>query len=159
MATRPRKRKTTPQNQTTVVTAGTTVRIQPAKSSRRPKAKVSDVAVVVAQEINPVSGFVGFLREHAIVGLAVGFAIATQVQGVVKQLISSFIDPLYALLFSGDKLSARTLTLHWHGRTQQFGWGAFAYTLIDFLFVLGVIYAVIKIFKLDKLDKPKEEKK
>ncbi len=157
MATRARKRKT--PNQAQVVTTGTIVRMEQPKSNRKHKPTASQYAVVVAQEVNPVSGFVGFLREHAIVGLAVGFAIATQVQTVVKQLIASFVDPLYALLFNGQKLSAKTLTLHWHGRIQQFGWGAFVYTLIDFIFVLAAIYAVIKIFNLDKLDKRKDEEK
>jgi large-conductance mechanosensitive channel len=112
----------------------------------------------MAQDLNPVGGFVAFLREHAIVGLAVGFAIATQVQSVVKQLIASFIDPLYALLFGGQQLSSHTVTLHWHGRQVAFGWGAFAYDLIDFIFVLAIIYLAIKVFHLDDLDKPKEEK-
>jgi large-conductance mechanosensitive channel len=151
MAAKPRKRIV---NQAQAVTTGTTIRIEQPKSSRQQKPKIT---VVMAQELNPVGGFVNFLREHAIVGLAVGFAIATQIQALIKQLISSFIDPLYAVLFNGQKLSALTVTLHWHGRQAVFGWGAFAYTLIDFLVVLVVIYAAIKILHLDNLDKPKKE--
>ncbi len=106
--------------------------------------------------VSAVGGFVNFLREHAVVTLAVGFAIATQAQAVIKQLISSFIDPLYGLLF-GQTLSAKSATLHLHGRTEHFAWGAFAYTLIDFLFVLAAIYAIVKVLNLDKLDKLPEE--
>ena len=73
MAERKRRKASTSK----MVTTGTTIRIEQPKSQRKPKPKV---AVVVAQEINPVSGFVGFLREHAVVSLAVGFAIATQAQ-------------------------------------------------------------------------------
>lgn len=116
-----------------------------------------NVAVLLAPDDlvrEHVGGFVDFLREHAIVGLAVGFVVGTQVQSVVKQLISSFIDPL-SKLFIGNQLSAQTVAVHWHGNTADFGWGAFVYVLIDFLLVVGVIYALIKIFKLDKLDKPK----
>ena len=119
------------------------------------------VALVPGTDLlgQPVSGFVLFLREHAIVGLAVGFIIGTQVQTVVKQLTDSFINPLFALLFSGNKsLAARTFTLHFGDRHANFGWGAVAYTLLDFLFVLIVLYAMIKIFSLDKLDKVKEKK-
>lgn len=151
MAERKRKAK---QNKTQVVTAGSTIRIEPPKSTRQRQPKVH----VVVEEINPVGGFVNFLREHSVVSLAVGFAIATQAQAVVKQLITSFIDPMYGLLFNGQKLSAKTSTLHFHGRAQQFGWGVFAYTLIDFIFVLAVIYLLIKLFNLDKLDKPKDKK-
>ena len=112
----------------------------------------------MAQDLNPVGGFLSFLREHAIVSLAVGFAIATQVQAVVKQLIASFINPLFGLLYNGQQLNTLTLTLHWHGRVQQFGWGEFVYTLIDFLFVIAIIYIAIRIFHLDDLEKPKKEK-
>jgi len=139
------KRKTTTSEQ---VTSSSNIRIEQPSSQRGKKAPV----VVVAQEFNPVGGFVGFLREHAVVSLAVGFAIATQAQALIKQLITSFIDPLYGLLFS-QKLSARAFTLHFHGREQQFTWGAFVYALVDFLFVLAAIYFIIKLFNLDKLDK------
>jgi large-conductance mechanosensitive channel len=150
MATKPRNRTVT---HTQALTSGTTIRIEEPKSSRQEKPKIT---VVMAQEFSPVGGFLAFLREHAIVGLAVGFAIATQVQAVVKQLIASFIDPLYALLFNGQRLSSLTVTFHWHGRTEAFGWGAFVYTLIDFLFVVAIIYIAIKVLHLDDLDKPKE---
>lgn len=103
-----------------------------------------------------VGGFVDFLREHAVVGLAVGFVLATQVQAVVKQLITSFIDPLFQLIFPGNKaLSDRTFTLHFDGRHANFGWGAVAYAVIDFLFIAVAVYIIIKFFKLDKLDKKK----
>src|SRR5580658_8320418 len=143
MAEKPRKRTI---STTQSVTTGTTIRIEQPKSSRQQKPKIT---VVMAQELNPVGGFVSFLREHAIVGLAVGFAIATQLQAVVKQLIASFINPLYGLLFNGQQLSTMTVTLHWHGRHQQFGWGEFVYTLIDFVFVLLVIYFALKFLHLD----------
>ena len=107
------------------------------------------------QSSGSFSGFTDFLRQNAIVGLAVGFVVGTQVQGVVKQLIASFIDPLTALLFGGVELSSRTFTLHLGHQYAKFGWGALVYILIDFLFVLAVIYGIIKLFQLDKLDKPK----
>lgn len=148
-----RKRKVAPQSTTHVLTSGTTIRIEEPSSDRKAK---PNPATVIVQEANPLDGFVMFLREHAIVGLAVGFAIATQVQALVKQLITSFIDPLYGLFFT-QKLSDKAVTLHWDGRAQSFAWGAFAYTLLDFLFVIGIIYAIIKIFNLDKWDKPKKK--
>ena len=134
-----------------ITTSGNTIKIETPRGRRKP-----NVSVVVGA-VNPIGGFVGFLREHAIVGLAVGFVIGTQVQSIVKQLISGFIDPFSKLLFPGDQaLSNRTFTLHFNGRYADFGWGALAYQLIDFLFILFVIYAIIKTFKLDKLDQPKK---
>ena len=101
-----------------------------------------------------MTGFVTFLRERAVVGLAVGFAIGSQAQVVVKQFISSFVDPLFKLLIPGDQvLSARSWTIHLDGRTATFGWGAMVYTIIDFLFILFMIYLVIHLLRLDQLDK------
>ncbi|HTB49100.1 MAG TPA: MscL family protein [Verrucomicrobiae bacterium] len=151
MAARPRNRNTKTST-TRSVTAGTTVRFQQPKSTRKPKPKTVSV---VAHEINPAAGFVNFLREHAVVALAIGFVIATQVQALVKQLVSSFIDPLFKLLF-GEALSQRTFTLHWHTRAANFGWGSFVYGLLDFIFVLAAIYFIVKFFNLDKLDRPKK---
>lgn len=104
-----------------------------------------------------VGGFVTFLREHAIIGLAIGFVVGTQTQAVVKQLISSFIDPAFQLFFGGAKLSERTFILHLWDNTATFGWGIMAQSLLNLLFVLAVIYALIKILKLDKLDLPKNK--
>ena len=115
------------------------------------------MAVVVAQEINPASGFVNWLRQNAVIGLAVGFVVGTQMQVVVKQLIDSFINPLFQLFFGGQQLSQRTAYLHFNGHTQPFAWGAFVSALINFLFILLTIYIIIKFLKLDKFDKPKDK--
>jgi len=109
-------------------------------------------------EVHPVSGFVGFLREYAVVGLAVGFIVGLQAQTLVKQLVSSFIEPLFSLLFGRD-IDAQTFTLIFHGRSSSFSWGAFAYALLNFIFVLAAIYAIVKLFKLDKLNKPAKSAK
>jgi large-conductance mechanosensitive channel len=114
-------------------------------------------AADVADEVAPkgtMSCFVTFLRERAVVGLAIGFVIGTQVQTVVKQFIASFVDPLFKLLIPGDQaLSTRTWTLGIHGHTADFAWGALLYSLLDFLFILFTIYFVVKLLHLDRLDK------
>lgn len=147
-------RKRRSASPTHTVVSGSTIRFEEPKSDRsRPP-----VVKVVAQEINPVSGFVGFLRERAVVGLAVGFAIGLQAQTLVKQLVSSFIRPLFVLFF-GKSLPDRHVHLSFHGRTVGLAWGAFIYSLLNFIFVLAAIYIIIKFFNLDKLDKPKKDKK
>jgi len=119
------------------------------------KKAVRRVAAVV-DPTTQMSGLIAFIRERAIVGLAVGFVIGTQVQSVVKQLSSSFIDPLFQLLF-GKALSERTFTLRFHHRAAAFGWGAMAYALLDLFFVVAVIYLIVRLFSLDKLDKPQKK--
>jgi hypothetical protein len=78
------------------VGSSSTVRMETPKSKgRKPKSKVPTVVM----QPPGVTGFIDFLREHAIVALAVGFVIGTQVQSVVKQLVASFISPAFSLLF------------------------------------------------------------
>jgi large-conductance mechanosensitive channel len=97
-----------------------------------------------------LGGFITFLREHAVVGVAIGFIVGLQAQTLIKQLVSSFITPLLNLL--GPHLQSQRLVIH--GATPVvFAWGEFIYTLADFLVVLLFIYLVVKIFQLDKLDK------
>lgn len=141
-----------PQSQQVI--SGINLRIEEPKSNRRNQRRTTTTIVTT---VNPASGFVGFLRENAIIGLAIGFVVGTQVQVVVKQLISSFIDPLFQLLF-GQALSQKTFELHLNGKVAVFGWGVFVYAVINFLFILLVIYVIIKFLKLDKLDKPKAKK-
>ena len=129
-----------------------TVRIKKPKRKTRRKPK----PVIVATTEHATEGFVDFLRKNGVVALSVGFVIATQVQVLSKQLISSFIDPLFTLLW-GATLMTRSTTLTFDGRSATFTIGAFIYGLINFLFVVLMLYVIIKVFKLDKLDKPKEE--
>lgn len=131
------------------VTGGSNIRFEQPKSNRRRRQKT----VIVVPEVHPIGGFADFIRQHTVVSLAVGFAIAAQAQAVIKQLIASFLDPLYGLLFA-QKLSDKVVTLHFRGRAQVFAWGSFVYTFVDFLFVLAAIYFIIKLLKLEKLDKP-----
>lgn len=105
-----------------------------------------------------VGGFIDFLRDNAVIALAIGFVAGSQAQALVKQLIASFIDPAFQLFF-GKLLSSRTVTLHFHSHTAPFAWGAFVYALLNVLFVLVTIYVIIKLFKLDRLVKPNDASK
>ncbi|HVU59717.1 MAG TPA: MscL family protein [Candidatus Saccharimonadales bacterium] len=139
-----------------------------AELKREAKARLNRLDPVAATELvnevvgkgvrDSVNGFLNFLREYGVLGLAVGFVLGSQVQAVVKQIIASFIDPLFALIFPGETtLSARTFTLHFDGRHANFGWGAVMYDLIDFLFIAATVYVIIKLLQLDRL-KPQQKK-
>jgi large-conductance mechanosensitive channel len=118
-----------------------------------PSSKAAVISDVIGAPVKgPLAGFVTFLRERAVVGLAIGFVVGTQVQGVVKQFITSFIDPLFALVSPGT-LSDKKWVIWSHGQKVDFAWGSFVYGLIVFLFTLFIIYAVIKLLRLDRLDK------
>lgn len=142
-----------------VNTTGGTVRITHPESSRgRTTAKERAAVVVDVVTPNAVNGFIDFLREKAVVGLAIGVVIGTQLKVITDSLNSGFINPLFGLLFNGGALNAQKVTVHWHGRSADLAWGAVFFQIINFLFVLAVFYAIIKFFKLDKLDKKPENK-
>lgn len=113
------------------------------------KRKHKTTVIVAPDEV--VGGFLNFLREHAVIGLAVGLVIGTQVKTVVDQIVNSFINPLYTLVF-GDRLQEKHFTFHHGSDPVLFGWGSVVYTLIDFVFIMLAIYFIIKLFKLEKLD-------
>ncbi len=117
----------------------------------------------------PVHGFMDFVREQSIVGLAVGLAIGTQANATVKALVEGFINPIVSflvgsqdglLLASWNVVGKDTATInYWFtlgNRVLIFRWGMVLSSIITLIAVLAVIYYVVKGLKLDKLDKKKE---
>ncbi|HSX05934.1 MAG TPA: MscL family protein [Candidatus Saccharimonadales bacterium] len=102
-----------------------------------------------------VGGFAKFLREYAVIGLAIGFIVGQQANAVVKQIVASFIEPWIEVLF-GQNLASRVAYWH-HGNVPvTVPWGAFVYAVIEFVFVVVIMYLAVKLLRLDKLKKKKE---
>jgi large-conductance mechanosensitive channel len=146
MAERKRKAPTNIKKSTKMqqVTVGTNIRMEKPSSNRQPK---PNVVSVVAQEVNPMNGFLKFVRDYGVIGVAVGFAIASQAQLLI------------ALLFNTGDPASQVIILHFRDRTGEIKWGILATQLMNFIFVLIVIYALIKISGLDKLDDKDKKKK
>jgi len=139
--------------------------------SRNPKrAQAKEKTKQVVKK--PVHGFMDFVREQSIVGLAVGLAIGTQANATVKALVDGFINPVVGFVVgSQDGLLLATWNVvgvdtpqtdYWitlGKRLLVFKWGMVLGSIITLLAVLAVIFFVVKGLKLDKLDKKKEEKK
>jgi len=116
--------------------------------------------VKVPKVLGFMQGFIDFMREQGVVGVAVGLVIGTQIKTLVDQLVASFINPLVGLLLpGGESLATRTFHLGSGEKTQTFAWGAFVSQLISLIIVLFIVYFSVKALKLDKLDKKKEDKK
>src|ERR1039458_8554709 len=65
-----------------------------------------------------VGGFVDFLREQSVVGLAIGLVLGTQAKALVDQLMASFINPLTGLLLPGrGTLKQKMFTMHFSGKS------------------------------------------
>ena len=105
-----------------------------------------------------VSGFIDFLREQSVVGLAIGLVLGTQAKALVDQLVLSFLNPLTGLLLPGEgTLKQKVFEISFNGKVASFGWGAFVSSFLTFVLVAAIVYYVFKGLRLDKLDKKKED--
>jgi len=101
-------------------------------------------------------GLLNFLRDYAIVGVAVGFIVGQQAQGLIKQLIESFLTPFITLIV-GQDLVNKKFSLLGSRSPIDFTWGKLIYAFINFVFVILFVYIIIKVLKLDKLSKSKKK--
>jgi large conductance mechanosensitive channel len=102
------------------------------------------------------AGFMNFIREQGVIGLAVGLAVGAAAGDTVKKLVEGFITPIVQLLIgSQSKLEAATWQLEIAGRTGDFKWGAFVSSFITLAATALVIYLIIHFAKLDRLDRKK----
>lgn len=123
--------------------------------------KEADIAEAAVQKLRGLAGkgggFMNFIREQGVVGLAVGLAIGTAAGDTVKQLVGAFIDPIIQLMIgSQEGLKAAEFTVKIGERVGTFSWGAFVSSLITLIAVAFVVYFIVKGLKLDKLDKKKD---
>lgn len=99
-----------------------------------------------------MKGFIEFIREQGVMGLAVGFILGGAVSKVVTSLVADIINPLLGILLGavGD-LSDAYLPI---GEAKVM-FGNFINTMVDFLVIALVVYFGVKLLKLDRLDKKK----
>lgn len=104
-----------------------------------------------------LGGFVSFVREQGVVGLAVGLAIGASAGKAVEAIVVNFINPIVGFLVGGVSLDKQ----EWHtglknnGTELVFGWGAIVGAVITLLATAFVIYQIVHIAKLDRIDKAK----
>lgn len=102
-----------------------------------------------------MKGFMNFIREQGVVGLAVGFILGGAVSGLVSSLVKDIINPVLGLILGFAKdLELASIKI----ASAEIMWGSFLTVLIDFLVVALVVYFGVKGIGLDKLDKKKKSK-
>ena len=103
-----------------------------------------------------MKGFLNFIREQGVVGLAVGFLLGGAVSKLVTALIADIINPILALILgvAGNFKDAAIII-----GPSRLLWGDFLATLIDFAIIAAVVYFGVHVLGLDKIDKPKSTKK
>jgi large conductance mechanosensitive channel len=107
----------------------------------------------------PFQGFVDFVREQGIVGLAVGLVLGVAAKSVVDSLVSNIFNPVIGLLTGGKDISDRFVCLSsQHGVCiNKLAFGQFISDVVSFMIVAAVVYFAVKGLKLDRLDRKKEK--
>lgn len=99
-----------------------------------------------------MKGFVDFIREQGVVGLAVGFILGGAVSKVVSALVTDVINPLLGLVLGA---AGGLKTASFGVGSAQILYGDLIGVVIDFLVIALVVYYGVKMLGLDKLDKAK----
>jgi large conductance mechanosensitive channel len=120
-----------------------------------------EVAIVLPAVKAPqfLQGFVDFIREQGVVGLAIGLILGFASKTVVDSMVNNIFNPIVGLLTGGISLEHKTacLTRNTEGVcTTTLKYGQFISDLISFLIVVAAVYFVFKMLKLERLDKKKE---
>lgn len=107
-------------------------------------------------------GFLDFVREQGVIGLAVGLALGTAAGASVKQIVDGLISPIVGFLIGGIDLAQLKWIVVAPGSNGHggliFSWGAVISSLITLLATALVIYWLVRVTKLDRIDKQKEDK-
>ena len=117
------------------------------------------VSLPVVKAPSWLQGFVDFIREQGVVGLAVGLTLGLAAKSLVDSIVTSIVNPVIGILFSGG---GQLADKYWCLKTvngvctNKMGYGSFLNQLINFVIIAAVIYFVVKGLKLDKLDKAKK---
>ncbi|MEK7155642.1 MAG: MscL family protein [Patescibacteria group bacterium] len=93
-------------------------------------------------------GFLEFVRERGVMGLAIGFVLGSAVQKVVTAFVTDIVNPFVGI-FLGRADGFKDFAI------GKFLIGDFIMVTVDFLILCLIIYAVFKLLGLEKLDKPK----
>lgn len=99
-----------------------------------------------------MKGFMEFIREKGVIGLAVGFILGGSVSKVVSSLVEDIINPILGLILGAADLSNMVVPI---GKSKIL-LGNFVSVTIDFLVIAFVVYFGVKKLGLDKLDKEKK---
>lgn len=99
-----------------------------------------------------MQGFMDFVREQGVVGLAVGFILGGAVSKVVASMVTDIVNPLLGIILGkAQGLKEATFTIG----SAQILIGSFAGAVIDFIVIALVVYYGVQLIGLDRLDKKK----
>jgi large conductance mechanosensitive channel len=107
---------------------------------------------VSEKSMSQLKGFIDFIIERGVIGLAIGFILGGAVTKVVSSLVTDIINPFIGLILGSTKgLEAARLDLF----GAKIMYGHFLSTTLDFIIVAMVVYFMVKVLGLGALDKKK----
>ena len=97
-----------------------------------------------------VNEFKDFIKEYAIIGMAIAFIMGGATKDLVKSLVNDIIMPLLIPVIPGEAWQEASLTLG----SIVIKWGAFLSALINFSILALVVFIIAKkVLKEDKVKK------
>ena len=129
-------------------------------AEKRKEISQEDIVITIPAIKAPhwLQGFVDFVREQGVVGLAVGLILGVAAKSVIDSLVANIFNPFIGLLTGGISLQDKAVCIKRVSEACQtnLGYGRFVSDFISFVIIAAVVYFVVKGLKLDKLDKKKK---
>ena len=100
-----------------------------------------------------MKGFMEFIREQRVIGLAVGFILGGAIGKLVASFVTDLINPILGIVLG---LTGGLRDAYFKIGPAKIMWGNFLNTAVDFFIIVLVVYSVVKGLRLDKLDRKKK---
>ena len=94
-------------------------------------------------------GFLKFIKEQGVIGLAIGFILGSSIAKIVASLV---INPVIGI-FLGNAKDLASAYIQIAG--AKIMWGSFVNNAIDFFILAFIIYIAAKLLKLDQITSKK----
>jgi len=101
-----------------------------------------------------MKGFLTFIREQGVIGLAIGFILGGSITKVVTSFVEDIVNPLIGIIGGGTAGLADAMI---KVGTAKIMYGQFIGVLINFVIIAAIVYYVFKGLGLDKIDVKKKK--
>lgn len=92
-------------------------------------------------------GFIEFVKNQGVIGLAVGFILSTQISNLVNAIVMDLINPLLGIFIGTEgNLDKAYFAI---GKAH-FMWGHLLNAIINFLILAFLIYLIIRVLRLEE---------
>jgi large conductance mechanosensitive channel len=104
-------------------------------------AEMGKKGLVTVRELSMIDEFKDFLREYKVIGLAVGFVMATAATSFVKSIVDNAIMPLITPFIPNGAWQTATVSIG----PVVIGWGALLGALINFIILAWAVFVIAKL--------------